>query len=209
MLRLPNVTLCAFGSTNIEGMEKALEESSRKIKFGEVKLINHPCNGIDEWNRNIVYELGSYINTDFAILIHPDGYIVNPDCWTNDFLKYDYIGSPWPLPSPTDHVSYRGFRDGKIKRVGNSVSLRSKKLMDLPKKINMEWKAYHGFTNEDGYICVNKHHVFEDNDCYFAPVELAAHWGREHDVEENKEIEKTFTFHQHFSPRNLKYKIFE
>ena len=25
-----------------------------------------------------------------------DGHIVNPHLWTNEFLKYDYIGAPWP-----------------------------------------------------------------------------------------------------------------
>ncbi len=206
MVKLSNITLCAFGSTNIEGMKKALEVSSRGIEFGAVKLIEHPCNGIDEWNKNVVFELGSYIDTDYALLIHPDGYVVHPECWNNKWLEYDYIGSPWPFPR--DYYSYRDI-NGVIHRVGNSVSLRSKKLLDLPKKIKMGWEAFHGNTNEDGAICVNYRHLFEEAGCIFAPIDEAVHFGREHDIPENENIDKTFLFHQHWSPRNHKYEIFE
>jgi len=29
--------------------------------------------------------------------IEPDGFPVHPECWEHDFLKWDYIGAPWPL----------------------------------------------------------------------------------------------------------------
>src|SRR3990167_5668021 len=67
------------------------------------------------------------------------------------------------------------FRDvnGKIQRVGNSVGLRSKKLLDLPKKLNLEWKSFHGYFNEDGAISVNYRHIFEANGCKYMPFEEA------------------------------------
>ncbi len=204
MIELPRITLCAFGSTDIKGMEKALEYSSRGIKFGDVKLIQHPCNGIDEWNKNIVFELGGYISTDFALLIHPDGFVVNPESWQDSFIDYDYIGSPWPLP--TDDFSYRDIH-GVIQRVGNSVSLRSKKLMDLPKKVGMDWRSFHGNSNEDGAICVNYRHIFEEHGCKFAPFELAVAFGRETPMWENENIDP-FVFHRH-QGENAKYPSFE
>ncbi len=54
----------------------------------------------------------------------------------DDFLNYDYIGAPYPLPQ--DNFSYRDI-DGNLIRVGNSVSLRSKKLLDLPIQLDLEW----------------------------------------------------------------------
>jgi hypothetical protein len=27
----------------------------------------------------------------------------------------------------------------------------------------MEWKAFHGYYNEDGYICVNNRHIYKEN----------------------------------------------
>ncbi len=134
-----------------------------------------------------------YVDTDYAILIHADGYIINPNEWRDEFLNYDYIGAPWPLPSPSDPISYRDIK-GVVRRVGNSVSLRSKRLMDLPRKLNMEWKSYYGFTNEDGYICVNRRHTFEENECKFAEIDVAKHFSREHSLPENEGI-KTFAFH--------------
>lgn len=206
MVKLPNVTLCAFGSTDIEGMKKSLEYSSSKIDFGEVKLIEHPCNGIDEWNKNIVFHLGDYIDTEYVLLIHPDGGIGNPEAWDNDWFQYDYIGSPWNLP--TDNFSYRDI-NGVIQRVGNSVSLRSKKLLDLPKKLSMEWKSFHGFYNEDGYICVNMRHIFEEHGCKFAPIEIAVKFGCENIVPEHDLTFKPFVYHKTNNIINSGYPNFE
>lgn len=194
MLELPTVTLIAFGTTNLSGMARALNFSQRGIRFGAVKMITEiSCPNIDEWNRNIVFRLGEFVETDFALLIHPDGFVVHPESWRDEFLNYDYIGAPWPMP--TDDFSYRD-KYGIIQRVGNSISLRSKKLLDLPSQIGMKWQSYHGFYNEDGYICVNNRHIFEDFGCKFAPVEVAAKFGREVPIPEN-EILNPFVFHKH------------
>jgi hypothetical protein len=45
-----------------------------------------------------IYEPGKHVDTEFAILVHEDGFIVNPECW-RWVLKYDYIGAPWPIPN--------------------------------------------------------------------------------------------------------------
>ncbi len=221
MLKLPNVTLVAIGSTSIEGNKKALQYSSLQAQFGKVKFITHvkppnlPDNiefckiekitSIDKWCYEVVYNLGSYIDTEFALLVHPDGFVVHPEVWNDEWLKYDYIGAPFPLPK--DNFSYRDI-NGKIQRVGNSVSLRSKKLLDLPKKIGMEWKPFHGFYNEDGYITVNMRHIFKEHGCNFAPLEVAKYFSREAEIPENKDVEKTFVFHKH-KGRNKNYPNFE
>jgi hypothetical protein len=204
-IKLPNVTLCTFGSEKYKDQhQKALDYSSRGIEFGAVKNIVVNTNTIDEWNKTVVFDLGDYIDTDFALLVHPDGGIGEPELWRNEWLNYDYIGSPFPLP--TDNFSYRDI-NGKIQRVGNSVSLRSKKLLQLPKKIGMEWKSFHEFYNEDGYICVNMRHVFEENGCKFAPFEVALHFGRENPLPENKGL-KTFVYHKTIG-ENYRYPDFE
>lgn len=192
MLKLPNVTLIAMSSERYkEGNQKALDESCKGIEFGAVKLIIRESKDVDEWCKNVVYDLGDYVDTDYAILVHADGYIINPELWNPEWLNYDYIGAPWPLP--TDDFSFRDV-NGVIQRVGNSVSLRSKKLLDLPKKLGMEWKSFHGFYNEDGYISVNMRHVFEEHGCKFAPLEVAVHFSKEHEIPENAGL-KTFMFH--------------
>lgn len=192
MLKLPNVTLICLTNKDVEGHQKALDKSCEGIEFGAVKLIHRPdIDTIDKWNRAIVYELGDYVDTEYAILVHADGYVINPEKWNDEWLNYDYIGAPFPLPK--DDFSYRDI-NGVVQRVGNSVGLRSKKLLDLPKKLNMEWRAFYGFCNEDGFISVNMRHVFEEHGCKFAPLEVAVHFSKEHDIPENEGL-TTFMFH--------------
>lgn len=194
MLRLPDVTLIALTNKNIPAHEEAIRKSSEGITWGAVKLIvDYGCTSIDEWNRKIIYELHNYVQTSHAMLIHADGYVINPECWRNEWLQYDYIGAPWPLPR--DSFSYLDDR-GNLQRVGNSVSLRSSRLLRLPDELNLEWKSYFGYTNEDGFLSCHNRSTLEAHGCKWAPLKEAIHFSKEHTIEENKNIEKTFAFHQ-------------
>lgn len=204
MISLPNVTLIAITGQNLDAHEKALEYSCRDIKFGDTRIVyDKGITNIDEWNYAVVYNLGQYVSTDYALLFHPDGFVVNPKSWNPEWLNYDYIGAPWPLP--TDDYSYRDI-NGDIQRVGNSVGLRSKKLMDLPSKIDMPWREYYGNTNEDGFISVHNRHIFEDNGCKFAPFEVAIQFARETPLPENQGV-KPFMFHR-YAGENANYPRF-
>ncbi len=196
MLKLPDVTLIALTNKDFEGHKKAIDKSCEQVEFGAVKLIwDEKCTSIDEWNRKIIYDLPNYITTSHCLLIHADGYVVHPEKWDSNWLEFDYIGAPWPLP--TDDYSYRD-DSGDIIRVGNSVSLRSKKLMDLAKKIpeSVFWNINrkYGNTNEDGFICCHNRDFFERQGCKFAPLEVAVHFSKEHEIPENVGLE-TFAFH--------------
>jgi hypothetical protein len=207
MLKLKNVTLIALTSVKIDKTIKALEYSSKDIDFGAIKLVsdikpdNLPNNiqyekcpkmsNIDEWNYAAIYELGKHVDTDFAILIHDDGYIINASSWKDEFYNYDYIGAPWPLPR--DNFSYRD-NSGEIIRVGNSVSLRSKKLIDLSVKLNMKWESFYGYYNEDGFICVNNRHIYKENGCIFADIDVAKYFSHETNIPEIQGI-VPFAFH--------------
>jgi hypothetical protein len=205
MLKLPNVTLIAFGTKNIPGMYVALEQSQKEIEWGAVKLITEvQCNSIDEWNKAIVFELRRYVDTDFCMLVHPDGFVVRPDLWRDSFLNYDYIGAPWPLPH--DHFSYRT-PDGEIVRVGNSVSIRSRKMLNLPHDLEFAWRPFYGNTNEDGFLTCHNRRLLQHFGCKFAPIEEAVHFSREMEIPENQGID-SFAFHMHdtMPGRNEQYR---
>ena len=220
MIKLDNITLIAMTSVDIPATIKALEYSCRDIKFGAVKIasdilpdnlpefITHcyteKMRSIDEWNYAIIYRLGGYIDTEFAILIHADGFVVNPESWKKEFLDYDYIGAPWPLPH--DDFSFRDI-NGEIIRVGNSVSLRSKKLIDLPVKLNLEWKPFHGFYNEDGFITVNNRHIYKEHGMKFADLDIARYFSHECMIPEIEGI-KPFMFHR-YAGTNVIYPKFK
>ena len=171
---------------------KALELSQQGIEFGSVKYIQlGEITSIDSWNKAIIYELHNHIQTDFALLIHGDGYIINPRLWNNAWLEFDFIGAPWP--SPKDDYSYRTPL-GEVVRVGNSVSLRSRKILTLPSVLGLDWRSYYGNTNEDGFLCVHNRDILVKNGCKFAPLEIAVHFSKEHEIPENVGLE-TFAFH--------------
>lgn len=195
MLKLPNVTLIALSGIGYQTKEntEALKKSCIGVEWGAVKYIQQgDITNIDSWNHAVIYDLYKYVDTDFAMFVHGDGYVINPATWKDEFLDYDYIGAPWPLPR--DNYSYRT-PEGQLIRVGNSVSLRSKRILSLPHQLQLEWKPYYGNTNEDGFLCVHNRSILESNGIKFAPLDIAKYFSKEHEIEENKGIE-TFAFHQ-------------
>lgn len=220
MKKISNVTLVSVATTEVEATAKAIQYSVKELCFERVLLLSHydpnpgddvyehikiePFNNVGEWGRFVVFELYKYIDTEYIILIHADGFIVNPSSWRDDFLEYDYIGAPWPLPK--DSFSFRDYY-GNIIRCGNSVSLRSKKMLMLPSKLNLDWEsADHGFFHEDGFLCVQNRHLLQAEGVRYAPLSTAVHFSRERTLSENKNIEP-FLFHQ-WSGKNSKYPCF-
>ena len=213
-LELKNVTLVAMTSVNIRATIQAMRYSIRCIRFGYVFLITDKkpfglpksiryshtsrLNNIDDFNYKMVYELGDHIHTDFALIVHADGFVVHPENWRDEFLDYDYIGAPWPLPPEGDTTTYRD-KDGNICRVGNSAGIRSKRLMDFPKKNNIPWEGEYAYGKmwffEDGFICCKIRHLLEAEGMRIAPLEVAKYYAHEKMIPEIEGI-VPFAFHK-------------
>jgi hypothetical protein len=207
MLKLENVTLVCVTSINIDRAIRAIKYSCKNIVFGDVFLFSDKDVSVDGiktfktdkldyigYSRFIVYELHKHIETEFVLIIQDDGFVVNPESWSNDFFNYDYLGAPFPIPQKNDMISYRD-PFGVLQRVGNGgFSLRSKKLLELPTKLNLEWKSYFGYWNEDGFFAVHNKHILENNGCIFPPPEIAAKFSIEYETPETIGI-KPFGFH--------------
>lgn len=207
MLELPQVTLVAMAGVDVYATVRALLYSIKKIKFGRVLLISHArpwylpekidfeyttkTKDVYEWCYKIIYELHNYIKTDYIILVHSDGFIVNPDQWRDEFLNYDYIGAPWPIPKDNS------YRDAywNLVRVGNSVSLRSKCILELPSQLNLPWERRDGYFHEDGFLCCNNKHILEKNGVKFAPLDVAKYFSHESMIPEVNGI-RPFAFHK-------------
>ena len=193
IIKLPQVTLIAMTGMGYKTPEhlRAIEKCLEQIEFGAVKLVmDKKIDNVDDWNHAVIYDLPKYVFTSHALFIHADGFVINPELWDNEWLKLDYIGSPWPLPN--DDFSYKD-EEGNLQRVGNGVGLRSKKLMDLVATRPLEYR--YGNNNEDGHICCWNRKWLESQGCKFATFEQALIFGKEHELPENKDI-KTFLFHQ-------------
>lgn len=128
-LCLPDVTLVMIDVQCHDLARLALFDSMRDVDFGEVIVF---CNAdlavpgtrwvevprwpsIAECCKFLWYELPNHISTGWMLLIHWDGWIIDPSCWREDFWQYDYIGAPWCHDD--------GFN------VGNGNALRSLRLM--------------------------------------------------------------------------------
>ncbi len=207
--QLPRVTLAAVTSVNLYETVQAMRYSMRGIDFGDAVLISDqkpwylprnirfaeidPLDSIDRFNYDLVYRLKDYIRTDYVLLVHADGFVVHPECWDDRFLDYDYIGSPWPLPE--NDISYRDAA-GRICRVGNSVSIRSRRLLEYPSEHQLPWEpVWDGSYNEDAYLCCLFKNEMEAAGLKWAPFELALRFGREHPLPENAGMD-TFVFHK-------------
>lgn len=217
---LKNVTLVAVATRDVEATARALQYSQCGISFDRVLLIANynpspnssdyeyeyiaPFSDVGEWGKFVVFKLHKYIETSHIILVHADGFIVNPDSWREEFMGYDYIGAPWPIPR--DSFSYRDFF-GNIIRVGNSVSLRSAKLLRLPSQIPLDWTdCANGFFHEDGFLSVQWRHLLQAKGIKYAPLDIAIYFSREITIPENKNIHP-FAFHK-WQGRNKNYPRF-
>lgn len=231
MLNLKNVTALTvysmfdnkFDRTLFDQTINAMKRSMSGITFGQNVLLTseiikqtfenelnnigikcdtlkYEINNFNDYSRYMVYELNEHVENDYVLTIQHDGFVINPNSWTDDFLNYDYIGAPWPV---RDNAYISPFNEHI--RVGNGgFSLRSKKLLEVPSKIDIPFDCttgsfYKHFDqnnfNEDGCIAVHNRHLFESQGCKFAPVDLAVKFSQELDVPEAVGI-VPFGFHK-------------
>lgn len=203
--RANNVTLICVAGVQVHKALIAILKSVRQLKFDEVKLvtprlrqlkigrfsverpIESRLDSLVEYNKYVLFELMHHVTTSHCLIIQADGYVINGTVWTDDFCSYDYIGAPWPIEKEKYIDPF-----GVNQRVGNGgFSLRSKKLLEIPRKVEIPWEVnignfYKHFNqnsySEDGNICVHNRHIYEREGCKFAPLEVAAIFSRELDI---------------------------
>ena len=193
---IPTIDLVAVACTKVPETIEAIRKSQAQYKFTRSILFTHEeveAEGIEviiipeldykEYNEFVAMKLWQYIGSDYVLLVQNDGYITDGSLWTNEFLKYDYIGAPWPIPQ--DETTYRT-PSGRLSRVGNGgFSLRSRKILRAPILLGLEFTDNGtGFPHEDGFLCVHSRDFLEQNGIRFAPVELAARFSTELTVPE-------------------------
>ena len=197
-LDLSNVTAICIDGRPVDSARQANYQTILKymlscVTFGKIKMIcledpnvdgvdfiqaSHMT--IDEYSAFCINKLHSYVNTDFCLIFQDDGFILNPELWSDDFLKYDYIGSPWPLyigwPKVGEQVGNGGF------------SLRSKKLLEFTKNLKCT-------ANEDVLIASVYKNEIANAGLVIAPVELATKFSIEIPMDNIHGPTNTFGFH--------------
>jgi predicted O-linked N-acetylglucosamine transferase (SPINDLY family) len=218
-INLQNITLVTISSVEIEltllslvisnlnaNFNRVLFFTSEEIDqsylelFPQLEIIKiHPIKNLVEYSRFIIKELNSFIETEFCLVTQGDGFIINPQLWSEEFLNYDYIGAPWRNQSHL--VNSQGqtvdILDLNKNRVGNGgFSLRSKKLLEVCSKLDFDHTKTSSLS-EDLIICQYFYEWFKDQGIKFAPLEVAIKFSFEQTIEEieNFSWENTFGFH--------------
>ncbi len=185
-----SITLCAIDCLIPQYAAKALERSAHGKDFAQILLFSHKhvsgihnnirinkINSIESYNYFLLKDLSNYIQTDYVLIVQWDGFIVNHNIWTNDFLDCDYIGAVWPQYQDRNNVGNGGF------------SLRSKRLLLALSEIEIP----ENFTiPEDELICrMLRNKLERDFNIKYATSDLANLFS----YEQTKPTFETFGFH--------------
>lgn len=137
-------------------------DSPEKWPGFSVKLIP-TIRSIEDYDHIVMKDLANDLETDRALIIQYDGFVINADQFSPHFLYYDYIGAPWTNLSQL--------------QVGNGgFSLRSKRLICSA----AEYYDQKGSDPEDGFICrVIQSRLETKHGCHFAPIGIAQHFSTE------------------------------
>jgi hypothetical protein len=144
---------------------------------GNIHLVQAPSiQSIEDYSAFLLSDLSEFISGTHMLVVQWDSFIIDEKMWVKEFLKYDYIGAPWPH-HPQTPVGNGGF------------SLRSKKLFQALQHPNIR-KCH----PEDQCICIFNRKALEDTlDIQFATLELAQQFSFE------REKTTSFGFHGFFN----------
>ena len=119
---------------------------------------------MSDYNQVLLRNVWKYLETEYCLILHYDGFVINPDQFAKLFLHYDYIGATW--------------NNFQLFNVGNGgFCLRSKKLMKI---VDEHFPNVDLDTPEDVLIARHLRAVLEDKfKLRFAPQEIANHFSQE------------------------------
>lgn len=189
------MTLCAAASVNVDATVEALSACLKQIEFGECLLFTdravcppHPAirvvpisalKSTKDYSAFLLYHLGDHLGTEHCLIVQWDGFVLDANLWDPTFLRFDYIGAPWPQ-----------FQDGHS--IGNGgFSLRSRKLLTACKD-----PRFSGSHPEDVAICrINRSFLEREFDVSFADQSTASRFS----FERTDPLQPTFGFHGVFN----------
>jgi hypothetical protein len=156
-------------AVKVTGSENVLILSDQDIVPGSKWIKIDPIDQV-EYSRIILKDIGNYVETDHYMCVQYDGMPIDSNFWDDEYLKYDYIGAPWPWGPENRRVGNGGF------------SLRSRKLaLACQDEQIVHNPPGYGDNNymEDVHICQMYRSYLETKDIVFAPVPLAQKFSAE------------------------------
>jgi hypothetical protein len=177
---LKNITLLGIDCLDISRLKLAADICQKDFEFGAVKLLSSipdsdsrvvaidPISSTAEYSEFCIKKMNDFVDTEFVLVIQYDGFILNPEAWTDEFLEYDYIGAPWWYDDDCN--------------VGNGgFSLRSKKLLEILQNDSHITE----FDPEDHHICRTYGPYLKEKGIKFAPESVANNFSIEGALDAN------------------------
>lgn len=205
-LSLPTVTLLCADCIHIEYSIPAIERCKAVGDFGAVKLLtsmpsDYPhrveighLGSLDAYSVFMLTDAYKYVETEHALIVQHDGWVLNPEAWDPAWLQCDYIG---PLFLHAHETGPRSVGSG-------GFSLRSRRLMERVAGLLPTWDGTPEDTSrlmraatcyEDGVIAsVHRDRLVEDGFLYGTP-EQAAHFAQGGNNDPAYHVERPFGFH--------------
>lgn len=123
-------------------------DTNEKINFIKID----PFSTANEYGHILFTQVPALIKTSHFLVFQWDGFPLNPPSWSDEFLKYDYIGAP------------------KGSWVGNGgFSLRSVRLANKINELGIKINLQNPYDQlEDQYICTHYRSLLEQHDIQFA-----------------------------------------
>lgn len=160
--------------------------SDKEILPGARHIIRDPVANIAEYANIMLKGVNEHVTTGHALYVQWDGIANNKHAWTDEFLKYDYIGAPWPWKPEGQNVGNGGF------------SLRSKSMLEACQDPEVSLTKDEPVA-EDNIMCIQKRSYLETaHNIKFAPTTLAQQFSFEHGTYTN-----SFGFHGLWNVFNL------
>jgi hypothetical protein len=124
-------------------------------------------------------ELHRYIDTEYALVVQDDGWVVSGRHWRPAYFDCDYVGAP--VHGALDFAADPVFK--------GAFSLRSQRLMRAPAALGLstdipsqpppaQWKG--DVPPEDAWLCIGARQALEAHGVRFATLEIARSFAIEH-----------------------------
>lgn len=116
MLKLPDVTLVCIETRQHELARMAIDDCLRVAEFGDVLILSDRSEMADDlaqpfhfhlvddwpekvgWSRSWWFDVPPLLRTRQTLNVQWDSWIFDPEEWHDEFLEFDYVGSPWWYP---------------------------------------------------------------------------------------------------------------
>ena len=179
---------CYYHAQAVAAIRKSMQEcdfvsvkflTDRDFEIEGVQVIKIlPLKSKEQYSEFIFKELYKYIDTDFALIIQHDGYVLNGKAWDDEFYNYDVVAAPW-LYSDGKNIGCGGF------------TLRSKKLQVI---LATDPFLYATDPEDQAIGRLYRDYLIKTYDINFAPEDLADRFA----YELRTPIYDTFGFHGRF-----------